>query len=135
MPHYAIAFDLDTKGMKAQGMTQAQITKVYQTEIPRALASCGFTAHPQGSLYHTEAEQNPMIAIMQLQSTLKGEAPTFCRYVSRVHVFLMEQWADVTYLIADHAAAPAPDAEEELLEQEDIIAAAAAAPPADDEAA
>lgn len=123
MPHYAIAFDLDTKAMTAQGYTRAQITKVYQNEIPRALASCGFTAHPQGSLYHTEAEQNPMLAIMQLQSALKGQAPIFCQYVSRVHVFLMEQWADVTDLIANHPAAPAPEAEEELLEQEDIIAA------------
>ncbi|TFZ37280.1 hypothetical protein EWW49_10130 [Pseudomonas syringae] len=124
MAHYAIAFDLDTKAMKAQGMTDAQRTKVYQNEIPKALASCGFTAHPQGSLYHTEAEQNPITAIMQLQSSLKGQAPLFCKFVRRVHVFRMDEWSDVTGLIADRPAAEGPDGEEELLEQEDLDAAA-----------
>lgn len=125
MAHYAIAFDLDTKAMKAAGLSDAQRTKIYQTEIPQALAGCGFTAHPQGSLYHTEAEQNPITAIMQLQSALKGQAPNFCEYVRRVHVFRMEEWSDVTDLISTKKvpAAPGPDAEEELAEQEDFDAA------------
>lgn len=122
MAHYAIAFDLDTKAMNAAGLTAADKTRVYQTEIPRALASCGFTAHPQGSLYHTEAEQNPITAIMQLQSSLKNQAPQFCKFVRRVHVFRMEEWSDVTTLIANREAAPAPDAEEELAKQEDLDA-------------
>lgn len=124
MAHYAIAFDLDTKAMKAAGLTNGDRTRVYQTEIPSALASCGFTAHPQGSLYHTEAEQNPITAIMQLQSSLKTKAPEFCKYVRRVHVFRMEEWSDVTTLIANRPAAPAPDGEEELAEQEDFDDAA-----------
>ena len=119
MAQYAIAFDLDTVAMRAAGLTQAQIVHVYQREIPRALESCGFTAHPQGSLYHTEAEQNPITAIMQLQNSLRGQAPLFCRYVRRVHVFRMEEWSDVTPLIAQREAAEGPpDAEEELAEQE-----------------
>jgi virulence-associated protein VapD len=120
MAHYAIAFDLDTKAMKAAGLTPADRTRVYQTEIPTALASCGFTGHPQGSLYHTESEQNPITAIMQLQSSLKSKAPEFCKYVRRVHVFRMEEWSDVTSLIANKTAAPAPDGEEELEKQEDL---------------
>lgn len=122
MAHYAIAFDLDTTAMTAAGLTAADKTRVYQTEIPRALASCGFTAHPQGSLYHTEAEQNPITAIMQLQSSLKTQAPQFCKFVRRVHVFRMEEWSDVTTLIANREAAPAPDAAEELAKQEDLDA-------------
>lgn len=124
MAHYAIAFDLDTTAMRAAGLTDAQRTGIYQREIPSALAGCGFTAHPQGSLYHTEAEQNPINAIMQLQSALTGNAPNFCRFVRRVHVFRMEEWSDVTPLIARQAAAAAPDAAEEIAEQEDIAAAA-----------
>lgn len=127
MAQYAIAFDLDTTAMVAANVTAAQRTNIYQTEIPAALASCGFTVHPQGSLYHTESEQNPITAIMQLQSALKGKAPRFCRFVRRVHVFRMEEWSDVTALISEAhvpAAAP-PTAEEELAEQEDINAAAA----------
>jgi virulence-associated protein VapD len=126
MAHYAIAFDLDTKAMKQQGLTAADRTRIYQTEIPNALASCGFTAHPQGSLYHTEAEQNPITAIMQLQSSLQNQAPQFCEFVRRVHVFRMDEWSDVTSLIANKKAAAAPDAAEELEEQEDFDDASAA---------
>lgn len=120
MAQYAIAFDLDTKAMAANGVTPAERTKIYQTEIPDALAACGFTAHPQGSLYHTEAAQDPISAIMRLQSSLRDGAPNFCKYVRRVHVFRMEEWSDVTPLIAGKPAAPAPDAEEEIAKQEDI---------------
>lgn len=124
MAQYAIAFDLDTAGMRQQGFTQADITRVYQREIPDALQSCGFTAHPQGSLYHTEAEHDPITAIMKLQGALRGTAPTFCQFVRRVHVFRMEEWSDVTQLVADRPAAPAPNAEEELEEQEALAEAA-----------
>lgn len=123
MAQYAIAFDLDTKAMKAGGLTPADITRVYQREIPEALASCGFTAHPQGSLYHTESEQNPINAIMKLQNSLITGAPLFCKYVSRVHVFRMEEWSDVTDMIADRSAAGTPDAEEEIEEQEFMLSA------------
>lgn len=124
MAHYAIAFDLDTKAMEAAGLTKSERARVYQTEIPQALVLCGFTAHPQGSLYHTESEQNPITAIMQLQSALTQNAPNFCRYVRRVHVFRMDEWSDVTTLIANRPAAASPTADEELSEQEDINAAA-----------
>ena len=124
MAQYAIAFDLDTAAMRANGVSDADRTRIYQTEIPDALASCGFTAHPQGSLYHTEAEHDPITAIMRLQSSLQNDAPNFCQYVRRVHVFRMEEWSDVTNLVANRDAAGAPDAEEELAEQEDFDMAA-----------
>ena len=125
MAQYAIAFDLDTTAMTAAGLSAGDRTRIYQTEIPNALASCGFTAHPQGSLYHTEEDQNPITAIMQLQNALKTLAPQFCQFVKRVHVFRMEEWSDVTTLIANRPAATAPTGAEELAEQEDIAAAAA----------
>ncbi len=124
MAHYAIAFDMDTAGMRAAGFTAARITRVYQTEIPQALAACGFTAHPQGSLYHTETEQDPITALMTLQGTLQRQAPNFCAYVNRVHVFRMEEWSDVTALIANRPAAPVPTAEEEIEEQDALAMAA-----------
>jgi virulence-associated protein VapD len=116
MAQYAIAFDLDTAAMADDGITPAQRTNIYQTEIPTALAASGFTVHPQGSLYHTEAEHDPINALMTLQTTLKSQAPRFCQYVRRVHVFRMEEWSDVTALISNHPAAPEPDAEEEIAE-------------------
>jgi len=124
MAHYAIAFDLDTKAMETAGLTKSKRAQVYQTEIPQALAQCGFTVHPQGSLYHTEDEQNPITAIMTLQSALTKNAPNFCRFVRRVHVFRMEEWSDVTTLIANRSAAETPTGEEEIAEQEDLDAAA-----------
>jgi virulence-associated protein VapD len=124
MAQYAIAFDLDTTAMRQAGMTQAQIVRVYQRELPDALRQCGFTGHPQGSLYHTELETDPITALMLLQGALRREAPQFCRFVRRAHVFRMEEWSDVTALIAGHAAAPAPDADEELEEQDAIALAA-----------
>ena len=118
MAQYAIAFDLDTAGMRGAGMSPADITRVYQREIPDALNSCGFTAHPQGSLYHTESEHDPITAIMRLQGALRALAPTFCQWVRRVHVFRMEEWSDVTALIADRPSAGPPNAAEELAEQD-----------------
>jgi virulence-associated protein VapD len=127
MAQCAIAFDLDTAGMRAAGLTQAQITAVYQREIPDALKECGFAVHPRGALYHTDAEQDPVAAIMRLrgglllkrlQGGLVQNAPNFCRFVKRVHVFRIEEPSDVTALIADLPAAGPPGAEEELEEQE-----------------
>lgn len=120
MAQYAIAFDLDTTAMTNAGLSASDRTRVYQREIPEALAACGFTAHPQGSLYHTESNQDPITAIMKLQNALKTQAPTFCQYVRRVHVFRMEEWSDVTELIANRPAAGPPTPEEELAEQEAI---------------
>ncbi len=125
MAQYAIAFDLDTRQMNADGLTNADKTNVYQTEIPQALQGCGFTVHLQGSLYATQANQNPIAAIMQLQGVMRADAPRFCRYVRRVHVFRLEDWSDVTEIIADRPAAAEPTAEEELEEQEDLTASAA----------
>lgn len=123
MAHYAIAFDMDTTRMTNDGMTASERTSVYQTEIPNALEECGFTAHPQGSLYHTQSDIDPITCLMKLQSTLQDDAPNFCKYVRRVHVFRMEEWSDVTPLLANKKADGTPDPEEEIEEQESLIAA------------
>jgi len=120
MAQYAIAFDMDTITMKNDGLTQSAKTSIYQREIPEALASCGFTAHPQGSLYHTEADQNPINAIMKLQETMKTKAPLFCKYVKRVHVFRLDEWSDVTELIGNKPSNNTIPTGEEELEEEEI---------------
>lgn len=120
MAQYAIAFDMDTSGMKTSGLTQSEITQIYQQEIPMALSSAGFTEHPQGSLYHTKSDQDPITAIMKLQSILKNDAPNFGKWVKRVHVFRMEEWSDVTPLLSDtRHEAELPTVEEEI--EEDLI--------------
>jgi len=118
MAQYAIAFDLDTKAMKAAGFTDSDITKVYQREIPEALRGCGFTERPQGSLYHTDDSQDQITALMRLQGALKTHAKTFCAYVRKVHVFRMEEWSDVTPLIAERPIDGAPMPEDDVLQQD-----------------
>ena len=118
MAQYAVAFDLDTKAMKNDGLSDSVKTGIYQKEVKEALVSCGFTDHPQGSLYCTEKDQDPIKAIMNLQTTLKTKAPLFCKYVSRIHIFRMEEWSDVTDIIANKPAAASPTGDEELEEDE-----------------
>lgn len=117
MAQYAIAFDLNTNSLRDAGFTKSDITRVYQTEIPQALARAGFTVHAQGSLYHTKSDQDPIVAIMRLQNALRTDAPNFCGHVNRVHVFRMDEWSDVTELIAQRPAAGPPTGEEELEQQ------------------
>jgi virulence-associated protein VapD len=118
MAQYAIAFDLDTTAMKDDGITDSQRAMIYQVEIPKALALCGFTGHPQGSLYHTESEQDPITAVMTLLSKMQANATNFCKYVRRAHVFRMEEWSDVTALFTGIPAATSPTPQEEMEEQD-----------------
>ena len=62
---------------------------------------CGFAVHAQGYLYHTNVTSEEAIKkLMSLQNVLTRNAPTFCKYVRRVHIFRMEEWSDVTDMIA-----------------------------------
>ena len=98
MAQYAIAFDMDTAAMKADGMSDSQVTSVYQTEVPKALATAGFTEHAQGSVYHTQ-DVDSLVPIVGLQAILEKEAPSFCKYAKAVHVFRMEGWSEITALL------------------------------------
>lgn len=105
MAQYAIAFDLDTVAMRTDGITDAQRTAIYQTEIPNTLAAAGFTIHAQGSVYHTE-DSDSLVPIVNLQSILASQAPNFVRYASTVHLFRMEEWSDVTASLKGTLAVP-----------------------------
>lgn len=58
-----------------------------------------------------------------IKDVLTGHAPRFCQFVRWVHAFRMDEWSDVTALLASRAAAGL-DGAEELAEQKDIHAAA-----------
>lgn len=105
MNRYALAFDLAKKDMEADGLNPSQITTVYQTEIPQALAACGFTKHTQGSIYMTEENIDQLAAIVKLQTTLAAQAPHFLKYARRVHLFEVQAWSDVTGLLTQLAVA------------------------------
>jgi len=55
---------------------------------------------------------------MNFQTALKSNAPLFCKYVNRIYIFRMEEWSDVTDIIANKLSASTPTGEEELKEDE-----------------
>jgi virulence-associated protein VapD len=104
MPKYAIAFDLETAAMKSDYLEPSEITQIYQS-IPDALRSCGVTDRLQKSLYHVEMKEDHSAAITRLRDALHRLAPDFRHYVSRVHIYRVEEWSDVTALFLE---APLP---------------------------
>lgn len=118
MSKYAIAFDLAVAEMRADGLTQTQVVQVYQKEIPNAFRKAGFDGHLQGSVYHTETDKEELSILINLKTVLQAEAPTFCRYANRIHVFRLEAWSDVTSDLSTRPVAPSePTAIDEILEQ------------------
>lgn len=118
MSRYAIAFDLAYAEMKADGFTHSQVVQVYQKEIPSGFRAAGFDGHLQGSVYHTETDKEELSILINLKTVLQSEAPNFCRYAKRIHVFRLEAWSDVT---KDLSTRPQNSSEpagiEEILEQ------------------
>jgi virulence-associated protein VapD len=114
---YAIAFDLDNKQMEADGLTKSSIVSVYQREIPTAFKKAGFDGHLQGSIYHTESEQDQIAILIDLKGILQESAPNFCKYANRIHIFRLEDWSDVTAKLSTKPKADEPSGVEELLEQ------------------
>ena len=96
MHRIALKFSLSTTGMRSAGLTKIDISQIYQSEIPNALALCGFTEYLQRSLYATRAGDALADALVRLDKVLPTHAPNFCRYVTRVHIFCFESWTDVT---------------------------------------
>lgn len=118
MAKYAIAFDLDNKQMELDGYTKSNIVGVYQREIPQAFRAAGFDGHLQGSIYHTESEQDQISLLIDLKGILQSQAPLFCRYAHRIHIFRLEDWSDVTSRLSTRPVAPEPTGDEEFIAQE-----------------
>lgn len=98
MARYAISIDLDTSKMK-QDLSDSEITRVYQKELPDALFSAGFREKQDGLFFMTQPNADEsLIPIIVLEQTLKEEAPTACKYFKRIRVFEVEAFADITSL-------------------------------------
>ena len=92
MSNYVIAFDVDTRRMRSDGLESAK-TKVYQ-DVEKLLRSCGFTEKIQGSTYRSNNDDgiNSLIEFI----SRKGEIPLFCAYAKRVHFFRCDDHSDIT---------------------------------------
>ncbi len=98
--HYAIAFDLAPKTMKERdGLSDADVTRVYQEEIPNALAAAGFTVKVQRTLYRTADGADATTCLMKLKPAIEEGAPNLIKYATDIHIFQMDSWSDIHALL------------------------------------
>ena len=103
--HYGFTFDLCPSVMKLFGVDP---NAVYQKQMPVAMAKCGFTKHPEGSVYVTGKPLSlaPDEVIQSLVATLPEDAPDFGRFVTRCHLFGSR--VDLTSMLSTKLGEPPP---------------------------
>jgi virulence-associated protein VapD len=93
MGNKAIIFDISVKRMKADGMTDSEISKVYSI-IGKELQQAGFDDRIQRSVYRT-TNGDGVNALINLMGR-KERFPMFCEYKDRVHWMGCDEYSDVT---------------------------------------
>lgn len=93
MGNKALIFDISTKRMKEDGMTDSEISKVYSI-IGKELNQAGFDDRIQHSVYRT-TNGDGINALLKLLSN-KEKFPLFCQYKERVHWMGCDEYSDVT---------------------------------------
>ena len=93
MANKALIFDISTKRMKEDGMTDSEISKVYSI-IGKELHEAGFDNRIQHSVYRT-TNNDGINALLNLLSR-KNHFPTFCKYKERVHWMSCDEYSNVT---------------------------------------
>lgn len=93
MGNKALIFDISTKRMREDGLTDSEINKVYSI-IGKELVKAGFRDRVQHSVYRTTDGDgiNAMLNLIQY----KDRYPLFCKYKSRVHWMGCDEYSDVT---------------------------------------
>ena len=93
MNNKALIFDISTKRMKEDKLTDSEITRAYST-IGKELADAGFDDRIQHSVYRTTNGDgiNSLLTLL----TRKDRYPLFCKYKERVHWMGCDEYSDVT---------------------------------------
>ena len=99
MGNKAIIFDISVKRMRADGMTESEISKVYSI-IGKELYEAGFDKRIQQSVYRT-TNGDGINAILALLNR-KEKFPLFCQYKERVHWMGCDEYSDVTNAFCIH---------------------------------
>lgn len=94
MGNKALIFDISTKRMKEDGMTDSEIRKVYSI-IGKELSKAGFDDRIQQSVYRT-TNGDGINALIKLLGQ-KKDFPVFCQYKERVHWLGCDEYSDVTH--------------------------------------
>lgn len=94
MGNKALIFDISTKRMKEDGMTDSDVSKIYAV-IAKELRQAGFDDRIQQSVYRTTNGDgiNALISLLNH----KDRFPLFCEYKERVHWMGCDEYSDVTH--------------------------------------
>ncbi|WP_438002678.1 hypothetical protein WME89_27365 [Sorangium sp. So ce321] len=113
MAQWAIAYDLDVKRMKRDGMTRGQVVMFYQ-KVRTCLKQNQFELFKQFSLYTSAADNtltNAFKACQELRALTDSN-----KYIKRLHLFRVEDFNDLLPLVADRSSAGKEVVEEEIEE-------------------
>jgi virulence-associated protein VapD len=97
MSMWAVAYDLDVKGMKAWGYSRSQVTLFYNA-IRKTLLDNRFEKLKQWSIY-TSDESNSLTDAFAVCVAMKG-VPDADKFVRRLHLFRIEDFNDLLPLVA-----------------------------------
>lgn len=93
MGNKAIIFDISTKRMREDGLTDSEISRVYSI-IGKEFHQSGFDERVQHSVYRT-TQGDGINALLTLLGR-KDRFPLFCKYKERVHWMGCDEYSDVT---------------------------------------
>ena len=99
MGNKAIIFDISTKRMREDGLTDSEISRVYSL-IGKELYESGFNERVQQSVYRT-TQGDGINALLTLLGR-KDRFPLFCKYKERVHWMGCDEYSDVTNAFNDY---------------------------------
>jgi len=109
MALWAIAYDLDVRGMKDAGMTGSQVT-AYYSSVRGCLADHSFERQKQWSIY-TSSKDNTLTNAFQACQCLQS-LPNV-DFIKRLHLFRIEDLNDLLPLVAGHPS----DGEDPVLQE------------------
>jgi len=93
MGNKALIFDISTKRMREDGLSDSEISKVY-TIIGKELREAGFDERIQHSAFRS-TNNDGVNSLLRLLSR-KDHYPMFCTYKERVHWMGCDEYSDVT---------------------------------------
>lgn len=114
MSTWAIAYDLDVKGMKAAGYTKSHVTLFYNA-IRKTLKDNAFEKMKQLSIYTSE-KQNSIADAFAVCVAMKSVKDAD-QFVKRLHLFRIEDFNDLLPLVANGKTSDERDDIEQEIEE------------------
>lgn len=113
MSMWAIAYDLDVRGMKNAGYSASQVTQFYNS-VRGCLADNNFEQFKQLSIY-TSDKPNTLTNAFQVCVALQNVTDAD-QYIKRLHLFRIEDFNDLLPLVAGKESSGKDEIEEEIEE-------------------